>query len=127
MPRNSILRPPPPPPVMAMMKPNQVEIISKDKRPDEKFSASSNVLAITPKSVSKKFVTRHAKSSSPRGKRGNITIFHCTYLYYANLSVKLQVITLKFLSCVFFFKLIILVHGDLVGGHVGVIWGVFMG
>lgn len=49
---------------------NQVEIISKDKRPDEKLSVSSDVVMITPKSVSKKFVDRSAESS-PRGKRGN--------------------------------------------------------
>lgn len=68
MPRNSIMRPPSAP-VLPMMHPNQVEIISKDKRPDDKFSVSSDVVMITPKSVIKK--PRSAKSS-PRGKRGNI-------------------------------------------------------
>lgn len=69
-----------PPPILPMMHPNQVEIISKEKRRDDPVFVNSdkNVVAITPKSVSKTFLARSAKSS-PRGKRGNILMFFLAY------------------------------------------------
>lgn len=62
-----------------MMQPNQVEVITKDKRQDKvSTSYEKDVVMITPKSIIKKFQARTAKTS-PRGKRGNILMFFLAF------------------------------------------------